>query len=103
MTSDASHNPLRSAADDDELKDTLHEGEQNESYTSYFIASTEQMIIMFGLYVFSIGPMYWTWLRAKHVDGSQYIAAFYEPLWFLGGLFPRFGEWLNWYVRLWIF
>lgn len=81
-------------------------GKQEDStgwLSDYLIASTEQMIILFGLYVFSIGPMYWIWLGAKYVDGSYYIAALYEPLWILCGIVPFFGDWVNWYVRLWIF
>lgn len=83
-------------------EDSSHE-EESGGWKAYIIASTEQMIILLGIYIFSIGPMYWTWVDAKQVNGSYYIAAMYEPLWILGGLIPPFGEWLNWYVRLWIF
>lgn len=69
----------------------------------YLVVSLEQMIILVGFYILSIGPMYWSWVGAKQVDGSYYIAAIYEPLWFLAGVFPDLGEWLNWYVRFWIF
>lgn len=70
---------------------------------NYLLASAEQMVILVGIYIFSIGPMYWKWLEAKQVDGVHMVAVLYEPLWRLAGLIPAFGEWLNWYVRLWIF
>jgi len=69
----------------------------------YLITSAEQLIILFGLYVLSIGPMYWIWIEAKYVDGSYIVAAFYEPLWRLCGLIPFLGDWVNWYVSFWIF
>ncbi|HWL09715.1 MAG TPA: hypothetical protein VNQ76_14990 [Planctomicrobium sp.] len=62
----------------------------------------ERMWILFCLYTLSIGPMYWHWLSGREVRGSTLIAVFYEPLRILGVWFPLFGEWLNWYVRLWI-
>lgn len=67
------------------------------------IAVVEEVFIAFSLYVLSIGPLYWKWYSAKYVEGAALLAAFYEPLWFLAGWIPGFGEWLNWYVRLWIF
>ena len=67
-----------------------------------WVVFIEQLIISFGLYVFSIGPMYWFWFGAKYVNGPFLIAALYEPLWQLAGICPPFGAWLNWYVRLWI-
>ncbi|MBT5018677.1 hypothetical protein N9153_00910 [Planctomicrobium sp.] len=75
---------------------------EDEGWRGYIIASVEQMIILVGIYIFSVGPMYWRWLEAKQVDGSYVFAVMYEPLWILAGIFPPFGEWLNWYVRLWI-
>ena len=71
------------------------------SFGQYLVASAEQMLIMFGIYVLSIGPMYWTWVRAKHVEGNFFVAAFYEPLWRICEFIPPLREWLNWYVRLW--
>ena len=79
------------------------EEEATGGLSDYFIASAEQMVILIGLYLFSIGPMYWIWLEAKYVDGNYYVAALYEPLWRLCGVFPFLGDWVNWYVRLWIF
>lgn len=70
-------------------------------WQQFLLATIEQAIILFGIYVLSLGPMYWTWIRAKHVDGNSVIAAIYQPLWVLGGLIDPFGEWLNWYVRFW--
>ena len=61
----------------------------------------EQLIICFGLYVSSIGPMYWVWFDAKYVTGPWIIAAFYEPLWRLAAI-PWIGNAINWYVSWWI-
>ncbi len=101
------HHELMSLLEQTESRDvsvdeTSNEAEQ-DSVLGYLIASAEQMVIVFGLYVLSIGPMYWTWIEAKHVDGSHLIAAFYEPLWKLAGWIPPLGEWVNWYVCLWIY
>lgn len=86
-----------------EFQKTTPDEDADAGWTGYIIASTEQLIILIGLYVFSIGPMYWRWLGSKQVDGSYFIAVMYEPLWIVAGILPPFGEWLNWYVRLWIF
>lgn len=59
------------------------------------------MLIMFGFYVLSIGPFYWRWYSAKFVNGSKYVAAFYEPLWALAHAIPWFGDWVDYYVQLW--
>lgn len=65
-------------------------------------AFAERMFILWALYVLSIGPMYWQWVNAKYVDGPVLLAAFYEPLWIVSSACPPLGEWINWYVRLWI-
>jgi len=66
------------------------------------ISVIEQWVIFVLLYIFSIGPMYWPWHQAKNGDGYRIIAVLYEPLYFLAGVVPWFGDWLNWYVGLWI-
>lgn len=66
-------------------------------------AVIEQLLILFALYVLSIGPMYWRWFSAKYVNGPALLAAFYEPLWILAGWCPPLGAWINWYVRFWVF
>ncbi|SFI45991.1 hypothetical protein [Planctomicrobium piriforme] len=65
-------------------------------------AFIERFFIAFCVYALSIGPMYWHWVAGREVKGSLWIATFYEPLRILGEMVPLFGEWLNWYVRLWI-
>lgn len=65
-------------------------------------ALAERLFILFSLYVLSIGPLYWQWYGAKYVSGPPLLAAFYEPLWILAGWCPPLGEWINWYVRLWV-
>lgn len=65
------------------------------------IPTLERLGILFGIYVFSIGPMYWTWYEAKYLHGSYVVAVLYEPLWRLAGIIPPLGHWLNWYVKWW--
>ncbi len=73
-----------------------------QSRLSAFSGYVERMFLLFSVYTLSIGPMYWEWVGAREVTQNLWIAAFYEPLRRLGMAFPLFGEWLNWYVRLWI-
>lgn len=61
----------------------------------------QRMTVLFGLYVLSIGPMYWRWYSSEFVNGSPYVRAFYRPLWLLARRFPWFGEWLDFYVQMW--
>ena len=66
------------------------------------------MTVLFGLYVLSIGPMYWYWYFGKFGNGSLIVAAFYEPLFLMANqddslnLSQAFGEWLNSYISLWV-
>lgn len=66
-------------------------------------AFLERLFIIVWLYVFSIGPMYWYWMSGFYGGDHQFVALFYEPLRQLGVAVPVFGDWLNWYVRWWIF
>jgi hypothetical protein len=45
--------------------------------------------------------MYWRWYSGKFVNGSNLVAAFYEPLWIAAGEYDWFGDWVNSYVQLW--
>jgi hypothetical protein len=67
----------------------------------YLFGLTCRMLILFGFYVLSIGPMYWRWYSGKYGNGSAYIAAFYEPLWILCVKFPWLGDWVDSYVWIW--
>jgi hypothetical protein len=69
---------------------------------SRFWAVLIQILITWVIYVLSIGPLYWQWYAGKYVNGPSVIAAFYEPLWRLCGVFPPLGRFVNWYVSLWI-
>ncbi|MEZ6067670.1 MAG: hypothetical protein R3B90_18610 [Planctomycetaceae bacterium] len=71
------------------------------SVADYLIGLTARMTVLFGLYVLSIGPMYWKWYSSKFVDDSPWIAAFYEPLWKLSHYVPWLGGWIDFYVTLW--
>lgn len=69
---------------------------------SRFWSITLQVVITWVIYVLSIGPLYWQWYAGKYVNGPSVIAALYEPLWQLCGIFPPLGWFVNWYVSLWI-
>jgi len=66
------------------------------------LTSCLQLATAFIIYVFSIGPMYWSWYRGVYCEGPQIAVRIYSPLYHLAGWCPPFGEWLNWYVQLWI-
>jgi len=103
---------------DEALQDSLQMATSNDTSDSagrtgtqadsrHFLAEVlpylERMWLLFCFYTLSIGPMYWEWVSGREAKGSLVVAAFYEPLRWLGTTVPLFGEWLNWYVRLWIF
>jgi len=54
-----------------------------------------------GLYVFSIGPMFWHWYEAEVFGGNPLIRLAYTPLRFLCAI-PQVEEWLNDYINWWI-
>ena len=86
------------------LKETSQPNEEKQpSWGEYLIVSVEQMIIVFGIYALSIGPMYWSYIEARDATGPKFIEFIYRPLWYLAGAFPPLADILNWYVRLWIF
>lgn len=76
--------------------------EDEFSWTGYLMFLAQRVFIYFSLYTLSIGPMYWKWYASQFVGGSSVVAAFYLPLVKLAEWIPPFGEWLDWYVNLWI-
>jgi len=54
------------------------------------------------IYTLSIGPFFWAWFEASHVDGPKWIARFYTPLLYACEVFPWFGAIVNTYVDWWI-
>lgn len=74
---------------------------QTSGWAQYSAGVLMRMTVLFVCYTLSIGPMYWHWYSGKFVNGSQTVAAFYEPLWQLSHRYPWFGEWVDHYVRLW--
>jgi hypothetical protein len=62
----------------------------------------QRIFLLLGFYVLSFGPMYWHWYGGRFAGGSQLVAAFYEPIIVLANFVPWFGEWMDWYVGLWI-
>jgi hypothetical protein len=67
----------------------------------YLVGLAARMAVLLGLYVLSIGPMYWKWYESKFISDSPWVALFYEPLWLLSHRFEWFGDWLDYYVALW--
>ena len=77
--------------------------EDSEATWSGFLLFFAQRVFLYlTLYVLSIGPLYWTWYESQFVGGSSIIAAFYLPLVALAEWVPPFGDWIEWYVHLWI-
>ena len=65
-----------------------------------------RMVIYLAAYlviaILTIGPMFWYWFRAVHVDGSIWIAKFYAPLLWLcdhvGWLSYLVNSYINWWI-----
>ncbi len=91
---------IKTSSDSQEVEPTAPA--EKRKPVPHLIALIEQLIITFGVYVLSIGPMYWPWYNAKYVEGPLIIAAFYEPLWLLAGWVPAIGDALNWYCSFWV-
>jgi hypothetical protein len=72
------------------------------SWRAWAFESAQQIFLIAGIYILSIGPMYWHWYGARFAGGSQVLAGFYEPLRIAAELVPPFGAWMDWYVQLWI-
>lgn len=56
---------------------------------------------MLGLYVFSIGPMFWQWYEAENLGESPLLRIIYAPL-RLACAIPLVEDWLNRYINWWI-
>lgn len=54
------------------------------------------------VYVLSIGPMFWHWHEATFLHGEPFVAKLYYPLLIACTICPPFGDWVNWYINLWI-
>ncbi len=71
------------------------------SWWNVWLFLAQRGFLYFVLYALSIGPIYWSWYKSRFVSGSNILAAFYIPLIWLADSVPAFGEWMNWYIRLW--
>lgn len=78
------------------------DAEPSGGFRGWLFGFVQRMFLLLGIYVLSFGPMYWHWYGGRFAGGSQLVAAFYEPLFILATLIPPFGEWMDWYVGLWI-
>jgi hypothetical protein len=74
----------------------------SSDFRGWLFGLIQRVFLLVGIYVLSIGPMYWHWYGGRFGEGSQFIAAFYEPIFMLVSFVPWFGEWMDWYVGLWI-
>lgn len=61
------------------------------------------LLLAFGTYVLSIGPLYWKWYGAKAGLASPIYLAIYRPLEILAEMLPALGRLLNWYISFWIY
>lgn len=78
------------------------QSEQSPQLRGWLFDLVQRTFVLVGIYVLSIGPMYWHWYGGRFAGGSQIVAAFYEPIFVLASFVPWFGEWMDWYVSLWI-
>lgn len=69
---------------------------------AYLRTTLWQLAACFVVYTLSIGPLFWQWYSSMYLNGPSFYAKLYYPLYLLAGLIPPFGEFLNWYVDLWI-
>lgn len=72
------------------------------SWFDYCAGLVQRMLILFGFYVLSIGPLYWRWYSSEMNLGSPFLRAFYRPLWILAQQCEPFAQWLDFYVQLWV-
>jgi hypothetical protein len=72
------------------------------TWGGFLLFLAQRVFLYCTLYVLSIGPLYWKWYEAQFVGGSSILAAFYLPLVALAEWVPPFGDWIEWYVHLWI-
>lgn len=61
-----------------------------------------ELLVLLALYVFSIGPMYWSIYEAYQLDGSPFLAKMYFPVVWVCENNEYVYEWVEWYVGLWI-
>ena len=59
------------------------------------------VVMIFLVYVFSFGPMYWHWYRAMYLGGDPFLVRLYAPLIWLGQ-FEYISDCLDWYLQWWI-
>jgi hypothetical protein len=78
------------------------DAEGSREFRGWLFGLIQRIFLLVGIYVLSIGPMYWHWYGGRFAGGSQLIAAFYEPIFVVATLVPWFGKWMDWYVGLWI-
>jgi hypothetical protein len=61
-----------------------------------------RLTVYWVLYTLSIGPMFWWWFEASYLDGPKWIFVFYLPLLVACEYIGPFGDFVNWYINLWI-
>ena len=61
------------------------------------------LAIAMALYILSAGPMYWTIYEAFFVGHNPLIQTLYLPLVWLASNSDLFGQWMEWYVGLWVY
>lgn len=88
---------------DSAIPSVAEEPQQTEEITALEYAARvyNRMLILFVLYVLSIGPAFWLWMESMYLEGPSAVARFYYPLLWLCELIPPFEDLVNWYIRLW--
>jgi hypothetical protein len=76
--------------------------EQPDKQRPLWVHVLRRSFVYFSIYAISLGPMYWRWWEGKYLNGSKFIAAFYEPLFLVSGWIPPLGWFLNSYVHIWV-
>ncbi len=78
------------------------EQEEKFRWWNVWLFLAQRLFLYSVLYALSIGPFYWSWYKSRFVGGSSMLAAIYMPLVWVADAVPPFGEWMNWYIHLWI-
>lgn len=62
-----------------------------------------QFLLVWSIYTFSIGPMYWTWFGSTYVGGPYWVQALYSPLRIACLYVPAYGDLVENYIWWWNF
>lgn len=81
--------------------ETEPDGAVEETSLEYAARVYNRFLILFVLYVLSIGPAFWLWMESMYLEGHPAVARFYYPLLLLCEWIPPLEDLVNWYIELW--